>query len=117
MRRSWPFEGPYLTAGVGRGGRDRGRNPEVWTDSSHGSGAFMEDEPVEIVGDIGQDEFRFGPCDTDGADEQAEPVLLVGEDVFDMGPDRRFRGIGPRDILRHRLPRRLAPVNAADQHP
>ena len=113
MRRSWPFEGPYLTVGVGRGGR----NPEVWTDSSHGSGAFMEDEPVEIVGDIGQDEFRFGPCDTDGADEQAEPVLLVGEDVFDMGTDRRFRGIRPRDILRHRLPRRLAPVNAADQHP
>ena len=61
MRRSWPFEGPYLTVGVGRGGRDRCRNPEVWTDSSHGLGAFMEDEPDEVVGDIGQDEFRFGP--------------------------------------------------------
>lgn len=32
----------------------------------------------------------------------------MGEDVFDMGTDRRFRGIGPRDILRHRLARRLA---------
>ena len=66
MLRSWPFEGSYLTVGVDRGGRDRCRNPEVWTDSSHGSGAFMEDEPVKIVGDIGQDEFRFGPCDTYG---------------------------------------------------
>ena len=75
----------------------------------------MEDKPVEVIGDIGQDEFRFGPCDADGADEQAEPVLLAGEDVFDMGPDRRFRGIRPRDILRHRLARRLAPVDAADQ--
>ena len=38
--------------------------------SSHGSGAFMEGEPVEVVGDIGQDEFRFGPGDADGAADQ-----------------------------------------------
>ena len=102
---------------VGRGGRGRDRNPEVWTDSSHGSGVFVEDEPVEVVGDIGQDEFRFGPCDADGTDEQAEPVLLVGEDVFDMSTERRFRGIGPRDRSGHRLAHRLATMDAADQHP
>ena len=34
-----------------------------------------------------------------------------------IGTDRRFRGIRPRDILRHRLARRFAPVDAADQHP
>ena len=77
----------------------------------------MEDKPVEVVGDIGQDEFCLGPRDADGADEQAEPVLLVGEDVFDMGTDRRFRGIGPRDILRHQPARRLATMDAADQYP
>ena len=27
----------------------------------------MEDKPVEVVGDIGQDEFRLGPYDADGS--------------------------------------------------
>jgi len=55
----------------------------------------MEDQPVEVVGDVGEDEFRLGPRQADGADEQAEAFLLIlmREDVFDMGTDRRFRGI------------------------
>ena len=77
----------------------------------------MEDEPVEVLGDMGEDEFRLRARQANGADEQPEPVLLVGEDVFDMGTDRRFRGMGARDILRHRLDRRLATMDAAGQHP
>ena len=60
----------------------------------------MEDKPVEVVGDMGQDELRLGQRDANGADEQAEPVLLVGEDVFDMSPDRRFRGIQRPTVAR-----------------
>jgi hypothetical protein len=40
----------------------------------------MEDQPVEVVGKVGERQFRFGPRQADGADEQAKPVLLVGED-------------------------------------
>ena len=76
----------------------------------------MEDKLVAVIGDIGHGKFRLGPRDADGADEQAKPVLLVGEDVFDMVTDRRFRGIGLRGILRHRFARRLEPVDADDQH-
>jgi hypothetical protein len=60
---------------------------------------------------------RLDTCDADVADEQAEAVLLMREDVSDMGTDRRFRGIGPRDIPGHRLARWLTTMDAADQHP
>jgi len=76
----------------------------------------MEDQAIEIVGDIGEREFGLGAGHADGADEQPEPVLLMGEDMFNPGADRRLCRIGPCDILRHRLARRLAAVNAADQH-
>lgn len=76
----------------------------------------MEDQPVEIIGEIGEREFRFGPRQADGANEQAEPVFLMSEDVFDRRPDRGLAGIGPRDMLRHRPPRRLAAMDAADQY-
>ena len=39
----------------------------------------MEDEAVEVVGQVGQRQFRLGPGDADGADEQPEAVLLMGE--------------------------------------
>ena len=39
----------------------------------------MEDQPVEVVGQIGHDDLRLGPRNGDGADEQAEPVLLMCE--------------------------------------
>ncbi len=44
----------------------------------------MEDQAVEIVGQIGQGQFRLGPGDANGADEQAEPVLLMGEHMLDL---------------------------------
>ncbi len=61
----------------------------------------MEDQPVEVVGDVGEREFRLGPGDADGADEEAEAVLM-GEDMLDRSADRdlvalaraMFGGIG-----------------------
>lgn len=76
----------------------------------------MEDQAVEVVGDVGEREFGLGSGQADGADEEAEPVLLVGEDVLDRSPDRRLAGIGARDMRRHRPTRRLAAMDAADQH-
>ena len=65
----------------------------------------MEDQSVEVVGEVGQ--CQFGQCQfglgagqpasrrlpaiacrpMDGADEQGEAVLLMREDVFDAGTD------------------------------
>ena len=33
--------------------------------------AFMEHDTVEVIGDVGQRKFGFGPRQTDRADEQA----------------------------------------------
>src|SRR5690606_13660072 len=57
-------------------------------DSSHGCSFLVEDETVEIVCEVGQGQFRLGPGDTDGADEQPELVLLMGEHMLDPGADR-----------------------------
>lgn len=76
----------------------------------------MEDQAVEVVGDVGEREFGLGARQADGADEEAEPVLLMGEDVLDRSPDRRLAGIGARDMLWHRSSWRLAAMDAADQH-
>lgn len=49
--------------------------------------SFMEDQPVEVVGQINQCEFRLRAGNTDGADEQAVAVLLVGKDMLDVSAD------------------------------
>ena len=76
----------------------------------------MEDQAVEVVGDVGQHQFRFRPHESDGADEQAEAVLLVGKDMLHMGTDRGLGGVGARDVLRHWLACRFAAVDAACHH-
>lgn len=76
----------------------------------------MEDKAVEVVGQLGQGQFRLGPGDADGADERPEPVLLVGKHMLDPGPDRRLGRIGPCGRDRHRLALGLSPVDAAGQH-
>lgn len=76
----------------------------------------MEDQAVEIVGDVGQSEFGLCAGEADRADEETEPVLLMIKDMLDPGPDRRRGGVGPGDIPRHCLAARLAPMNTADQH-
>lgn len=48
----------------------------------------MEDQAVEVIGQIGQCQFRLSPLDSDGADEQPEPVFLMREHMLDPGTDR-----------------------------
>src|SRR5690606_34262741 len=72
-------------------------------ESSHALAAFMEDQPVEVVGKIAKGQLRFGSRQSDGANEQPEPVLLMGKDMLDMSTDRGFRSVGPRSRLRHGL--------------
>jgi len=61
--------------------------------------AFVEDQPVEVVGQVAKGQLRFGTGQADRADEQPEPVLLMGEDMFNMGPDRGFGSVGPCGCL------------------
>ncbi len=76
----------------------------------------MEDQAVEVVGQIGQGQFGLGSRDADGADEQAEPVLLMSKHMLDPGADRRLGRIGACGRDRHRLALGFAPVDAAGQH-
>ena len=46
----------------------------------------MEDQAVEVVGEIGEREFGLRPGKADGADEQAVAALLMREDMLDPGP-------------------------------
>jgi len=57
------------------------------SDSSHRSGALMEDQTVEVVGQVRQGQFGFGASHAYGADEQAELALLMRENMVDAGPD------------------------------
>ena len=53
----------------------------------HAFPAFVEDQPVKVVGQIAEGQPRFGMGQADGADEKPEPVLLMSEDMFDKGPE------------------------------
>lgn len=72
-------------------------------DSSHACPALVEDQPVEVLGEVAKGQFRIGAGQADGADEQPKPVLLMGEDVFDMRADRGFGSVDPGGCLRHWL--------------
>lgn len=76
----------------------------------------MEDQPVKVIGQVVKHEFRFGAGQTDRANEQPEPVLLMSKDMLDVSADRRFGSVGPRDCLRHGLALGFAPVNSGCQH-
>ena len=76
----------------------------------------MEDQPVEVVGQVAKGQFRLCAGEADGADEQVEPVLLMREDMLNIRTDRGFGGIGPRGRLRHRLAHGFAPMNAGREH-
>lgn len=80
MRTDWPlragFDGPFsLFCGF-----------QAHLSCSHTS--LVEDQAVEVIGQIGEGEFGLRACQADGADEEAIAVLLVREDVLDSGADR-----------------------------
>ncbi|WP_373012232.1 hypothetical protein [Bradyrhizobium sp.] len=82
----WPF--PVFVSG------DFGHSPGFWADSGYGCPAFVEDQPVKIVGEVAKGQLCLGAGEADGADEQPEPALLMREDMLDVGADRKFGGIG-----------------------
>ncbi|KXV70319.1 hypothetical protein AD951_03165 [Acetobacter malorum] len=49
----------------------------------------MEDQPIEVVGQVAKGQFRLSAGEADGADEQVEPVFLMREDMLNMRTDRR----------------------------
>ena len=83
---------------------------------SRGCAPFVEDQAVEVVGQIGERELCLRPGNTDGADEEAIAVFLVREDILDAGADRGLYGVGARHLLGHQPALRLAAMDAAVEH-
>ncbi|WP_424934549.1 hypothetical protein [Amaricoccus macauensis] len=54
----------------------------------------MEDEAIEITGEIGEGQSCFGTGETDGANKEPEAGLLMCEDVLDARPDSRLLRVG-----------------------
>src|ERR1700728_5014844 len=81
---------------------------------SGGSETIEEDEPAEVVDEVGHADLGFRPGDADGADEEVHLVLLHGEDVFDAGADFGLERVGAPSRLRHGPARLLLAMDAAD---
>ena len=76
----------------------------------------MEDQSVEVVGEVSQREFGLSPGNTDGADEQAIAVFLMREDMLDAGANRGLCRIGARHVLGHQPALGFAAMDAAVEH-
>ena len=74
----------------------------------------MEDEAVDVVGEVGERDLRLGARDADGADEQRHLVLLPGEHVLDAGTHGGSGSVGTRGARRHGLASGLLSMDAAD---
>ena len=70
--------------------------------ASGGGHSVEEDQPLEVVDEVRHADFHFGSGDADGSDEQPHPILLLGEDMFDVAADFRFFGIGAAHRIRDR---------------
>ena len=78
----------------------------------------MEDQAVHVVGDVGEGQFRLGPGEANRADEQAEAVLLMGEDVLDPDADVRLdRGRSSHVARRCQYPFQLRLTGLANAPP
>ena len=54
---------------------------------SGGCAAFVEDQAIKVIGQVGQSEFGLRACQANGADEQPVAVLLMCKDVLNPGTD------------------------------
>ncbi len=75
----------------------------------------MKDQSVEVVGHIGQGEFRLCAGQTDCLDKQAKAVLLMGKDMLDSGAVRRLLRIGPGSCQGYRVTCGFASVDTAGE--
>ena len=71
-------------------------------DSGDGCSAFVEDEALEVVGEVRQADPVAGPVEPDSADEKAHPFLLVGKDVLDESAHRELADVAAGEVPRHR---------------
>lgn len=55
---------------------------------SRGCTPLVEDQAVEVVGEVGEREFCLRTGNADGADEEAIAVFLMRKDMLDAGADR-----------------------------
>lgn len=76
----------------------------------------MEDQAVEVVGQIRQCHFLLRSRQSDGPDEQTKALLLVGKDVLNPSADGRLLRIRPTRRLSHGLAARFLAVDLATQH-
>src|SRR6476469_971143 len=60
-------------------------------------------------------EVYFSPGDADGADEQIHPVLLLRENMLNLGADFRFRVVGAPDRAGHGASLWLFAMDMADE--
>lgn len=74
----------------------------------------MEDQPVHVVGQVGERDLGLGAGDADGADEQAHFRLLMRAHVLDAAPNPAFGGVAAPDILRHRTALGRPAMDATD---
>lgn len=82
---------------------------------SGGDGPSPEDQPLDVVDEVGHPDFHSGARDADRADEEAHPVLLLGEDMFDARANGRFEGVRPTDRVGHGPTLGLLAMDAADE--
>jgi hypothetical protein len=66
-----------------------------------------------IVGHVGERDDGLGSGDIESADEQAYALLLLGENMLDMGADFRFPSVGSLHGLGHRPAWRFPLMGAA----
>lgn len=75
----------------------------------------MEHQAAHVIGDIGKAVFRARSLDADGADKQADEILLLGEHVIDRRTHSRLRRVASADMVGRRLARRLLAMDTAYQ--
>src|SRR3974390_3873704 len=80
---------------------------------SYGRSPPKEQQPFDVVDEIGHADLDRGPRDADGADEQAHAVLLLGEHMLDTRADLRFCIVGPPYRLGHGAALRLFAMDVA----
>lgn len=72
------------------------------TESACCFSTLVEDQAIEVVGQVAKGQFRLSAGEADGADEQVEPVLLMRKDMLNMRTDGGFGCIGALLTLRFR---------------
>jgi hypothetical protein len=67
---------------------------------SHRRRSLQPNEALHVVD--GEPDLESRTSESDGSDEEAHSVLLLGEDVLDTSPHGRLAIIGPTDRGGHR---------------